>query len=79
MNEQLKSRPRSGHESDRIKNGIITPGGFITAEPVFKYTSPVEAFPVHHTVKQLTMTLNALLASAESAFGARVLRTHTPH
>jgi len=33
---------------------------------------PVEACPVHHTVKQLTMTLNALLASAERAFGARV-------
>ncbi len=34
--------------------------------------NPVEACPVHHAVKQLTMTLNALLASAESAFGARV-------
>ncbi len=34
--------------------------------------SPVEACPFHHTVKQLTMTLNALLASAESAFGASV-------
>ncbi len=33
---------------------------------VFKYTSPVEACPIHHTVKQLTMTLNDLLASAES-------------
>ncbi len=34
--------------------------------------SPVEACAIHHTVKQLTITLNALLASAESAFGARV-------
>ncbi len=34
--------------------------------------SPVETGPIHHTVKQLTMTLNALLASAENAFGARV-------
>ncbi len=32
--------------------------------------SPVEACPVHHTVKQLTMTLKALLVSAEHAFGA---------
>ncbi len=36
INEQLKSHPHSGHESDRIKNGVITPGSFITAEPVFK-------------------------------------------
>ncbi len=33
---------------------------------------PVEACAIHHTVKQLTMTLNALLASAESVFGARL-------
>ncbi len=26
-------------------------------QTVFKWMSPVEAFPVHHTVKQLTMTL----------------------
>ncbi len=32
----------------------------------------VEACPIHHTVKQLTMTLNALLVSAESTFGARI-------
>ncbi len=37
--------------------------------------SPVEACPIQHTVKQLTMILNALLASAESAFGAHV-RAH---
>ncbi len=34
--------------------------------------SPVKACPIHQTVKQLTMTLKALLASAESKFGARV-------
>ncbi len=34
--------------------------------------SPVEACPDHHTVKQLTMTLKALLASTESTFGARI-------
>ncbi len=34
MNEQLKSQPRSGHESDRIKNDI-TPGRFITADSPF--------------------------------------------
>ncbi len=72
MNEQLKSQPYSGHESDRIKNGIITPGSFITDEPVFKLMSPVKACPIHHTIKQLTMTLNTLLASAERVFGARV-------
>ncbi len=33
---------------------------------------PVEACPIHHTVKQLTMTLNALLVSAESAIGVRL-------
>ncbi len=33
--------------------------------------SPVEACPIHHTVKQLTMTLKALLASAEHAFSVR--------
>ncbi len=40
--------------------------------------NPVEACPI--TVKQLTMTLNALLASAESVFGAYVSelsRSHT--
>ncbi len=35
MNEQLKSQPHSGHESDRIQNGVITPGGFITADSPF--------------------------------------------
>ncbi len=65
MNEQLKSQPHLG-QSDRIKNGIITPGSFVTDK------SSVEACPIHHTVKQLTMTLNALLASAESAFGVCV-------
>ncbi len=30
---------------------------------------PVEACPIHCTVKQLTITLKALFASAESAFG----------
>ncbi len=56
--EQLKSQPHSGHESDRIKNVVITPGSFITAEPVFKLMITVEACAIHHTVKQLTMTLN---------------------
>ncbi len=41
--------------------------------------SPVEACPIHHKVKQLSMTLNALLASAESTFGARIrIRSITP-
>ncbi len=38
----------------------------------------VEACPIHHTVKQLTMTLNALLASPENAFGVHAhMHTHT--
>ncbi len=39
----------------------------------------VEAYPIHHTVKQLTMTLNALLASPESAFGVRVSERSRAH
>ncbi len=39
---------------------------------VFKEMSQVESCPIHHTVKQLTMTLNASLARAESMFGAWV-------
>ncbi len=62
MNEQLKSQPNSVHYSDRIKNGVITPGSFITAD------SRGLSYPSH--IKQLTMTLNALLASTESVFGA---------
>ncbi len=31
MNEQLKSQPRSGHESDRIKNGVMTQGSLSSA------------------------------------------------
>jgi len=47
-------------------------------QPVFKWMSPVEACPIHHTVKQLTMTLKALLASAESARLVRALAiSHT--
>ncbi len=37
---------------------------------------------IHQTVKQLTMILNALLASAETAFGAHVselAQSHAPH
>ncbi len=41
--------------------------------------SPVEACPIHHTFKQLTVTLNALLARAESAFGARVSELARSH
>ncbi len=39
---------------------------------------PVEACPVHHTVKQQAMTLNTLLTSAESAFGACVSELSRP-
>ncbi len=35
MNEELKSHPHSGHEGDRIKNGITTWGSFITADSRF--------------------------------------------
>ncbi len=35
MNEQLKLQPHSGHKSDRIKNGGITPGSFIKADSPF--------------------------------------------
>ncbi len=63
MNEQLKSH--------RIKNNVITPGSFITADSPF-LNKRAQSRLVHHTVKQLTTTLNAVLASAERDWCTRL-------
>ncbi len=71
MNEQLKSQPHSGHESDRIENGVITTGSYITADSPFFNKWAQSRLVLSITIKQLTMTLKAVLASAERAFGVR--------